>query len=681
MRRIALALLLLAPCLNAEKVRIVRDDFGVPHVFALTPAGMAFGAGYAQAEDRLEELLRNYRRADGTMAEAFGPEWFQHDYRQRLWRHAEIARRNYARLSPVARSMCEGFIAGVLAYMGTHPAEAPSWAPPLQPWQVVALSRYIIWGWMENEIGGKLLRAGIKPDPAAYRGSNEWALAPSRTAMHAPIAIVDPHLSWYGEFRFYEIRLYAGTHAISGASILGLPFPALGHSRWASVAMTTGGPNTSDVYEEEVAGGKYKSGGTWLPLQARHEKIGVNVGGKVQWKDVVIESTRHGPIVAHKDGKAYSAAIPYAGQFRVIEESWAMMNARNLAQMKQALAELQFMPQNIMVATVDGDIYYVRNGRVPIRPKGCDPMRPMPGTGACDWQGVHPFADLPQAVNPPQGYMQNCNASPEWLTKTNSPLPVSKFRDRFELYNAPPGPPHQRAAMVLELLDEAKNVTAEDAIRIAFSTGVYGAGAWQERVRKAVPEPSGLARMVIDWNRRADADSRPALGFYLFKTALGKPGAAVAPPESLTDAEIRAALAKAEARLASEYAPDATFGSVFRVGRQGGSRTYPVGGGTLTAAGMATPRAISFEREGKEWIGNGGQTSTQIVVLSKPIPRSWMVIPLGESDHPNSPHWDDQAAKLFGRSQVKSTYFLDPAALEKHVERTEEIEYRPANRK
>ena len=72
--------------------------------------------------------------------------------------------------------------------------------------------------------------------------------------MHAPIAVIDPHLSWYGEFRFYEMRLYGGELAISGAAILGLPFPSLGHSRYLSVAMTTGGPDTSDVYEEEVAG-------------------------------------------------------------------------------------------------------------------------------------------------------------------------------------------------------------------------------------------------------------------------------------------------------------------------------------------------------------------------------------------------------------------------------------------
>jgi len=85
------------------------------------------------------------------------------------------------------------------------------------------------------------------------------------------------------------------------------------------------------------------------------------------------------------------------------------------------------MPQNIMIGTVDGDIYYVRNGRVPMRPKGCDSSRPMSGPqGDCEWQGIHPFEDLVQIVNPPQGYMQNCNVSPFAMLK-DSPLVPEKW--------------------------------------------------------------------------------------------------------------------------------------------------------------------------------------------------------------------------------------------------------------
>jgi len=656
----------------AERVVIIRDEFGVPHIFASTAAGAAYGSGYAQAEDRLEEMMRNYRKAEGTMSEVFGESWFRHDYRQRMWRHRRVAEEHYQELSPQTRAVIEAFQAGVRQFMKEHPEQVPAWAPKLAPWQVVALGRFTIWGWPAGEAGDDLKRAGIDPDPVEYHGSNEWLLAPWRTAMHAPIAVIDPHLSWYGETRYYEMRVYGGEVAYSGGARVGLPFPTLGHSRYVSIAMTTGGPDTSDVYEEEVRQGTYRFRQEWRPVRSWTEKIGVKTGSGIDWKPVVIEFTHHGPIVAHKNGKAYAMAIPYADEFRLVEQALAMITARNLAGMKQALAMRQYMAQNIMVGTVDGDIYYVRNGRVPIRPSGCDPSKPMPGTGVCEWQGIHPFEDLVQIENPPQGYMQNCNISP-WVMMKDSPLVPEKYAEHPYLYNALRTPAHQRAAMVLDLLAAARDVTAEQALGIAFSTQVYKAELWQERVRRA-GAGGEFARVILEWNRRSDADSQGALAYYLFKMALGERSKLVEPPDDLTDDDVRAAVGKAEQQLKSEFPPGAVYGTLFRVGRQGATRNWPVRGGTVTAAGMATPRAIGFDDQGGILLGRSGQTSTQVVVLTKP-PQSWMVIPLGESDHPDSPHFDDQAEKLFSHARAKPTYFLRREELEKRATAVKELTY------
>jgi acyl-homoserine-lactone acylase len=674
MKRALLLVLSAGLLFGAEKVEILRDEYGVPHIFAASPAAAAFGSGYAQAEDRLEEMLRNYRKAEGTMAEAFGPEWLTHDYRQRLWRHRQVAEEHYKDLDPRLRAICEAFQAGVKEFMREHPEQVPAWAPRLEPWQIIALGRYIIWGWPEGEAGGDLKRAGIEPDPVAYHGSNEMLLAPSRTSLHVPYAVVDPHLSWYGEFRFYEMRIYGGELSFSGAAILGLPFPSLGHNRYLSIAMTTGGPDTSDVYEEEVRDGKYRFRNEWRPLEIRTGRIGVKTGSGIEYHEVKIESTAHGPIVAHKNGKAYSVAIPYANEYRMLDSSWHIAIAHNLADAKRALADLQFMAQNIMIATVDGDIYYVRNGRVPVRPAGCDSSRPMSGAdGNCEWQGIHPFDDLVQITNPPQGYMQNCNVSPFAMMK-DSPLVPEKWSAHPYLYNDGRRAPHQRAAMMVDLLDASHGVTPEQMFGIAFSPQVWHAELWQQRILKAAPD-SAFARLLAQWNRRSDADSRAALGYYFFKLALGaQTGRALAPPDSLTDDAIRAALARAEQRLNGDFGPEAVFGTLFRVGRQGANRTWPVSGGTLSEAAMATPRAISFDPSGREMVGHSGQTSTQIVVLTRP-PQSWMVIPLGESDHPDSGHFDDQAEKLFSRSQAKPTYFANRKELERHVTKREALSY------
>ena len=669
--KILTVLLFPALMFSAEKVTILRDEFGVPNIFASTPAGAMYGSGYAQAEDRLEELLKNYRKAEGTMAEVFGPSWYQSDYRQRLWRHREVAEKHYGELPANVRALAEAYQAGVKRFMSEHPEQVPKWAPQLAPWQIIALGRFIIWGWPEGDAGRDLRKDGIQPDPIGYHGSNEMLVAPSRSSLKVPLAVIDPHVPWYDEFRWYEERLYAPGMAIAGGAILGLPFPSLGHSQWASVAMTTGGPDTGDAYIEEVKDGKYLFRGEWRPLRIRVEKIGVNDGGTVKWREATIEETHHGPIVAHKNGKAYSLALSYSDEFRLFEQSWRMWNAHNLAQMKDALSMLELMGQNVMVATVEGDVYYVRNGRTPVRPAGCDTLRPMPGTdGTCEWNGIHAFGDLLQITNPPQGYMQNCNTSPALMMKDSPYLP-SAWKGPFYLYNEGTTE-HQREAMVRELLDGATSVTPERMMGIALSPRVYKAETWQARVKKAAPDHE-LTPIITGWNRRNDADSRAAVVYGIFKTSLpGNIARMDTPPDSLTDSTVRKALDDAARRLKTEVPPGAVWGTLFRVGREGSQKTWPMEGGSFPEAAMVVPRNISFKRKGDVFFGVNGQSVTQVVVLTKP-PQSWSVVPFGESDHPESGHFEDQAEKLYSRAKLKPTYFLDRKELEKHVTARREL--------
>ncbi len=243
--------------------------------------------------------------------------------------------------------------------------------------------------------------------------------------------------------------------------------------------------------------------------------------GKTQ--EVRIEYTHHGPIVAHRNGKAYSLALPYFDQFRLLESDWKLDTARNLEEAKQALAELQFMPQNIMIGTVDGDIYYVRNGRVPMPPRRLRSLQAHAGDAA-NANGRACTASRSWCRSPirKQGYMQNCNVSPFAMMK-NSPLVPEEWAAHPYIYNDVRRPPSQRAAMMVDLLDAARDVTPEQMMGIAFSPQVWHAELWQERIRKAAPEDE-LARLLAGWNRRSDADSRAALAYYLFKTALGPAG-------------------------------------------------------------------------------------------------------------------------------------------------------------
>jgi acyl-homoserine lactone acylase PvdQ len=681
-------LLDLSPRANAapEEVTIYRDEFGIPNIFAATEEGACFGMGYAQAEDRLEEVLKQYRRAAGTMAEVFGPEFLPHDYRQRLWQHRAISEANYPKLPPKVRSTIEAFQAGIKLYMKEHPKEVPAWAPELHPWQIVALGRMIIWGWPEGDAGADLRAAGIEPDPIEPRGSNQWTVTPRRTADGFALALIDPHLSWYGPFRFYEARLYGGELQTAGMTIPGVPLRALGHNRYCSVAMTTGGPDAADVYEEEVNPAnprQYRYDGQWRDMTVRAEVIRVKEGDRVAEKRFEMVYTHHGPVVARRGNKAYAMKLPYFDQFRLPEQAYRMNTARNLAEMKEALALFQVMEQNIMVATTDGDIFYLRNGRVPIRPPGFDWSRPVPGnTSKSEWLGIHPLDDLLQLHNPWQGYMQNNNCAPEHMMRF-CPLTPARYQERSYLYGLRDNPLHQRAAMTREQLHANTRVTLQDAFEMALSPQVYNADLWQARLvaawekadarTKADPQAAKLYDLIVHWNRRADADSTGAVAYRFWKDRLGKEAlladrAGRTPPADIGDEQLLQALATGAADLHKQWGRlEVKWGEVYRVGREGTNRTWPVGGGSVP--GMATPRAIGFtaQKDGKTWLGRSGQTSTQLVQLSNP-PRSWTLLPLGESDHPESKHFDDQAEKLFSAGKLKPTYFLDKEELLKHVE-------------
>jgi acyl-homoserine-lactone acylase len=678
---------------QSQKVTVYRDEFGVPHIFAATLEAAAFAVGYAQAEDRLEDILKDYRLASGTMAEVFGPNYYSNDLIQHMVRHAEVAREKYKTISPEARAIIEAFQAGIKAYMKEHPEQVPSWAPEIHPWDVVALSRQMLYAWAVSQVATKLAASGIRLQLPPYRGSNAMLIGARRSALGVPITIIDPHLNWYDQYRFYPLRIYAGDFQVAGVAALGLPLPLLGHNRYCAVAMTTGGPDCADAFEEEVNPKnprQYLYDRKWRDMEVHTERIAVKNGDHIQWREADIEYSHHGPVVARKGNKAYTVAIPYADQVGVIDELYKMMTAHNLEEMKRALSLLQLMPQNILIGTVQGDIYYVRNGRVPIRPKGIDTSKPIPGSASQnEWQGIHPFSDLVQITNPPSGYMHNSNVTPFAMMK-DSPLVPERYAEHPYLYNGTrTWLRHQRGEMITELLDAADKVTPEQAIGLAFNTQVWHAELWQARLKGAWEKtaPFGKSRnagevygLIQKWNRRLDADSEGALAYYAFKKAFdAKAAAQTEPPADLTDAQVIAALQKAAQWLEQTFGSlHVAYGQYFRIGRRGGDRTWPVSGGALIDAGMDTPRSIAFEQVGKEMVGYQGQAATQIVILTNP-PQSFAVVPLGVSDRKDSGHWDDQAEKLFSKSKVAPTYFLKKSELLKHVTSTKVLTYKAAS--
>lgn len=672
-------------------VVVYRDTWGVPHIYAPNEEAGAWAMGWTQAEDRPDELLRNFMRAIGEIAAVEGPSGLQSDLVAHLWDNYGLCRRRLQELSPRTRSLLVSYVRGVNSYYQSHPDEIPAWwgNRPVDEAMVLAFGRLFLYSWSIDDGFGDLFRSGIEPNFAAtQRGSNQWAVAPARAAEGSAILLIDPHLGWEGASRFWEFRIHAGEWAGSGFTLPGFPAIGLGHNQHLAWAMTTGGPDTADIYELRLQAGdppKYLYDGEWRLLAVRRVEIAV-AGAERQ--SLTLLDSHLGPVVARQGDRAWVHRTAYAESVGALD-AWSRLNlGRTYRDAVAAFESLQVFPQNVMVADSEGNIYYQRTGRVPVRPAGYDFSRVVDGTtSATDWQGLHPTRDLVQLLNPPRGYMQNCNVPPDSML-VDSPLqpenyPAYIFSDRSHNAHQLGGWSNPRGSRAVELLEADAAVSAEDALAYAMDLQAFGADRWLALLGRARDRftgselPPGLAAAADDllkWNRWLSPDSTGALKYFRWReqvAAAGLPGEVAyavtdlmaplgeaQPLPELSDAHSRLlwnALVSAMHQLhAEEGTFEVAYGDRFRVGR--GEQSWPVGGGG--GHGTSTLRNVEYSAPLPDGTrrGRAGQTSTQVVVLSKPV-RSWTVTPLGQSDRPDSPHFTDQAEQLFSPGKMKPTWW------------------------
>ncbi len=390
---------------DAGKTVIYRDTWGVPHIYSPTVEGGLYAMGWAQAEDRPEQLLQNILIAIGEVSAIAGPSTVQSDLRSHMWDHYGMGKAGFPTLRPELQSHLSAFAQGMNDFYAANPDSLPVWwgDRKIDEGMLIAFGRLFLYNWSIDEVYGDLKRGGVDPGyDAAQRGSNQWAVSSERSANGAAILFIDPHLSWTGPSRFWAFRIHAGDLHGSGVTLPASPYIGLGHNADVAWAMTTGGPDTADVYEltlKEDDPTKYLYNGEWRELMSREVTIQVRGQGP---ETHTIWSSPHGPIIAIRDGKAYAGAMAYAESVKV-NEAWYDFNfATDYQGIVSGLAGQEMFPQNVMAADTSGNIYYQRTGRVPIRPDGFDWSVPVDGsTSDTEWQGIHPTSDLLQILNLP----------------------------------------------------------------------------------------------------------------------------------------------------------------------------------------------------------------------------------------------------------------------------------------
>jgi len=671
----------------ARDVRILRDTWGVPHVFGKTDADAAYGLAWAHAEDDFETIQQSFLQARGRLAAQVGERAAPADYLVGLLRVAETVEAKYETdLSPDTRAVLEGYAEGLNHYAAAHPREALPGLYPVRGRDIAALavsSVPVFFGLGQTvaelfrpDRVRPVSRKGAAPsarEPPAVEsglGSNGIAVAPSRSADGATRLAVNSHQPWTGPLAWYEahVRSEEGWDAVGGL-FPGAPVILHGHNRHLGWAMVSNHPDFIDVYALETNPrdpGQYRFDGEWRDLEVGRVPVQVRLFGGLRWtfeRDAAWSV--HGPVVRRPHG-TYAIRYPGMGDVRAVEQWYRMNKARSREEWLDAM-RLGGIPNfDVIYADREGHIGYVYNARLPRRAEGWDWAQYLPGnTSETLWTETLAFDEMPQVHDPASGFLVNANSTPfEVTTGEGNPDPArwpAAFGIETHLTN--------RALRALELLGNDNEVTGEEFHRYKFDQAYSARSAMAYRrtaLLGAAPPQDPLARegreLLARWDLKADAEN-PATALAVLTLV---PRHDNRPPAVGTDELVRR-LEQACRYLKTTFGRiDPPWGEVHRLRR--GVLDLPLGG----APDVLNAVHGYLDADGR-MVGTAGDSYVMLVEWDREgRVRSRSIHQFGSAvSVPSSPHYADQAP-LFARRELKPVW-MDEADIRAHLER----EYRP----
>ena len=669
-------------------VRVLRDDWGVPHVFGKTDADAAFGLAYAHAEDDFATIQTSLLAARGKLGSVYGKAGAPNDYMVALLRIWDFVDAKYEKdLAPETRALCEAYAAGINRYAALHPHLALPGLYPARGKDVVAgfvhkLPLFFGLDKVLKELMGDTRLHGVSrkgetttaiaalTDDEAPFGSNTMAVAPARSSDGFTRLLVNSHQPWTGPVAWYEAHVHSEEGwDMAGGVLPGAPVVLLGHNRNLGWAHTVNEPDLIDVYvldTNPANPNQYRFDGEWRDLEVRDAPIDVKVWGglhltahrEVLW-------SVHGPVLRRPHG-TYAIRFANLGEVRMVEAWYRMNKARTLDELEAALRPGALPMFNIGYADRAGNVAYFYNARLPKRAPGYDWSAYLPGdTSETLWTEYLPFDDLPRVVNPPSGVIWSANSTPFQATiGEGNPDPArypSSFGIETHLTN--------RARRAQELLGQGLTISRGAFDRYKFDSAYSPESNVARRVRAIVdgPPPQSPAlgaavEALARWDLRTNAENR----FAALALLTLKPRHDDQMPVTSRDDLLRSLEAAADHLRSTFGRIDVPWGEVLRLRR--GSFDLPLGGapdvlravyGHLAADGRVEATAGDCYVLQVEWGPEGRVHSRSIHQFGS------------ATLDPASPHYADQAP-LFARTALKPLWF-DEADLRAHVRR----EYRP----
>ncbi|HEX9965472.1 MAG TPA: penicillin acylase family protein [Allosphingosinicella sp.] len=699
---------------QAERVTITRDDWGIAHVRGRSDADAVFGMIYAQAEDDFHRVEANYLTALGRTAEAEGEKAIWSDLRARLYMDPDDLRARYAAGPAWLKRLMDSWADGLNYYLATHPDVRPRAITRFEPWMALSFTEGSIGGDIERidlealeafyskrgkalassqrRLGSRRMKSaevltqrgpslrwgdGTDPEP---RGSNGFAIAPSRSAEGHALLLINPHTSFF--FRSeQQVASDEGLNAY-GAATWGQFFIYQGFNERAGWMHTSSGVDVVDEFLETVEQKEgrllYRYGNEQRPVGTKTVTIAWRQGdGSMASRSFETYRTHHGPIVREQGGKWVAFAMMHK-PVEALQQSFLRTKVRDHDGFLE-VAELKANSSNNTVfADAQGNIAYHHPHFIPVRDDRFDYTKPVDGSDPrTDWRGLHSLMDTPRALNPPSGWIQNTNNWPYSAAGPHSPRQADfpRYMDTFG--------ENPRGIHALQVLGERRDFSLErlreaayDSYQPAFAQLIPGlVRAWE-----AAPAGSPLKRRLEGpvaalrgWDYRWGVGSvANSLAMFWGDEMWRRAGTAEWDEATATYAQIdRAAnrekleaLAAAVERLERDFGRwDTPWGEINRFQRLTGDIAHPFSdSGPSIPVGFSSARWGSLASFGaaprggsKRWYGTSGNSFVAVVQFGPKV-RARAVTAGGESGHPASPHFNDQAQR-YATGDLREVYF------------------------
>jgi acyl-homoserine lactone acylase PvdQ len=675
---------------QAHSVTIIRDNWGVPHVYGKTDADAVFGVIYAQAEDDFNRVETNYLNSMGRLAEAEGEKEIYRDLRMKLFIDPSEMKAKYDASPLWLKALMTAWADGLNYYLYKHPQVKPRVLTRFEPWMALSFTEGSIGGDIET-INLNQLQAfyGKAPPKQAFAdtiprysepgGSNGIAVAPSNTSAHHALLLINPHTSFY--FRA-EAQMASddGLNAY-GAMTWGQFFVYQGFNDHAGWMHTSSSVDNIDEYLETVTrkGDRfyYTYAGQDRPLETKTITVSYKNGSAIARKDFTVYRTQHGPIVREIDGKWVSVAL-MQDPIKALTQSYTRTKARNYKEFRETMELHTNSSNNTVYADADGNIAYFHSNFIPKRNAKFDWTKPVDGSDpTTDWKGVLSIDETPGLLNPPNGWLYNTNNAPWSAAGPNSPKKADypAYVDR--------GSENPRGLHAVMLLDNRKDFTLDSLISAAFDSYLPAfrdqipalIRAW-DRTATANPMKARLAEPVSllrTWDMRWSAASVPtSLAVYWAEEFEQR----VKDTTKASDEQLLQALSTAVDKLAGDFGTWKTpWGEINRYQRLTGDIVQKFNDGSPSISvpftssrwgSLASFGARTYPGTKKRY-GTTGNSFVAAVEFGPQV-HAKAVTAGGESGDPKSIHFADQAAR-YAAGNLRDVYFYR-SQLEGHTERT-----------